>query len=71
MKGKKIFTKAEADAIRILIKMKLQAPPDKQKGIRQKIRNIGFYYSDFSANKDGYTVSDFDNLIKSGAIKII
>ncbi|MEI6823357.1 MAG: hypothetical protein WCL51_15610 [Bacteroidota bacterium] len=71
MKGKNIFTKVEVEKIKDLIKMKLDASPDKQKGIRNKIRNIGFYYSDFSNDKKGYTVTDFDNLIKSGSIKII
>ena len=41
-----------------------------QKGIRAKIRRIGFYYSDFS-DKKGYTVEDFDLLIRSGQIVIL
>ncbi len=70
MKGKTEFTKSEANQIRKLINQKLNASKNEQKTIRNKIRNIGFYFSDFS-NKKGYTVQDFENLIKTGEIKII
>ncbi len=43
----------------------------RQKGIRQKIRNLGFYYSDFSSDKSGYNIEDFERLFKSGAIILI
>lgn len=66
----KVFTENEAKEIRILIKQKESASKDKKKGIRHKIREIGFHYSDFSSSKKGYTVLDFDNLIKSGQIRI-
>jgi len=71
MKGKNIFTKVEIEILKKLIADKLNATPDKQKGSRRKIRNIGFYYSDFDTSKKGYTVADFENLIRSGRIKII
>ena len=35
-----------------------------------KIRSIGFYFSDFS-NKKGYTVDDFNELIQAGEIEIL
>jgi hypothetical protein len=44
--------------------------PDKQKTVRAKIRANGFYYSDFSSKRDGYTVAVFEVLIRSGEIKI-
>jgi hypoxanthine-DNA glycosylase len=71
MRGKSIFTQDEMAQIKKLTAEKLRASTDKQKGIRQKIRNIGFYYSDFDSSKDGYTVADIDKLIKSGQIKVI
>jgi hypothetical protein len=71
MKGKNTFTSLQIQAIKKLIAEKVLATPDKQKGIRGKIRNIGFHYSDFSSKKDGYTVADFEALIRSGQIKII
>jgi len=71
MKGKNTFTLLEIQTIKKLISEKVVATPDKQKGIRGKIRNIGFHFSDFSSKKDGYTVADFEALIRSGQIKII
>jgi hypothetical protein len=71
MKGKITFTPREVEQIKMLIEEKLSATPDKQKGIRSKIRNIGFYYSDFCAKKDGYTVEDFESLIRTGKIKVL
>jgi|SRR6185312_3102790 len=70
MKGQNTFTSLQVQTIKKLISEKVAATPDKQKGIRGKIRNIGFHYSDFSSKKDGYTVADFEALIRSGQIKI-
>lgn len=70
MKGRNTFTSLQILTIKKLIAEKVTAPSDKQKGIRAKIRNIGFYYSDFSSKKEGYTVADFEELINSGKIKI-
>lgn len=70
MKGQSTFTSLQIQTIKKLIAEKVVSPPDKQKGIRGKIRSIGFHYSDFSSKKDGYTVADFEALIRSGQIKI-
>lgn len=70
MKGQDTFTSSEIQIIKKLIAEKVVATPDKQKGIRAKIRKIGFHYSDFSAKKEGYTISDLETLIHSGQIKI-
>lgn len=70
MKGKREFTEDEANKIRNLIKQKLLASKNEQKGIRNKIRALKFFFSDFS-DKKGYTVDDFNQLIKSGQIRII
>jgi len=70
MKGKSEFTEYEANQIRKLIRQKLLASTTEQKGIRNKIRDLNFYFSDFS-DKKGYTVDDFELLIKAGQIKII
>ncbi len=66
MKGKKIFTQKEVDKILKLIAEKLKADRTSQKRIRNKIRALGFYYSDFSLNKrpGGYNQNDFLSLIK-------
>lgn len=58
MKGKSTFTPSEAEQIEALITAKLKATSDNQKGIRDKIRKLGFYASDFNIG-NGYTVADF------------
>ena len=60
MKGKKKFSKIEADIIIELIGQKLQSDSAKQKTIRAKIRRMGFYATDFGLG-GGYNQSDFIN----------
>ena len=68
MKGKRVFTSAEIEAIKRLINRKVVASKEEQKRIRDEIRDVyGFYFSDFSSKK-GYTVQDFQALIDSGEI---
>lgn len=70
-RGKTIFTKEEATEIIALINEKLNSDTNKQKAIRDKIRKIGFYFSDFhTLGKDEYNVECFTDLIKSGEISI-
>ncbi|CAN5701858.1 hypothetical protein BH20ACI4_BH20ACI4_10590 [soil metagenome] len=73
MKGKKEFTNSEFEEIKKLISEKVATAPNKQNGIRNKIRKIGFYYSCFETKrkKGGYTVEDFENLRKVKKIKVI
>ncbi len=63
MKSKPFFTKAEAEEIVRLINEKLKAEPTKQKGIRAKIRKIGFYASEYGF-RDGYTAEQFLGVAK-------
>ena len=63
MKGKSQFTKQEVKEICQLIQEKLQADPATQKKIRDRIRKIGFYASDFGI-RGGYTVKDFLEVIE-------
>jgi len=62
MKGKSQFSKAETEAIIVLIKQKLEAEAIKQKSIRNQIRALGFYASDFGLG-GGYTANDFLRVI--------
>jgi hypothetical protein len=62
MKGKAVFTLQEAISIEMLIEEKLKSDTQKQKGIRDKIRKLGFYASDFGIG-NGYTVADFRKLV--------
>lgn len=58
MKGKLTFTKTEAEVIVALIDQKLKADAVKQKNLRNQIRALGFYASDFGL-RGGYTANDF------------
>jgi len=73
MQGRDTFTGHEANEIRKLIKEKVNAPNNMQKSIRQKIRNIGFYYTNFQQNRidGGYTVEFFNELVESRRIRIL
>jgi hypothetical protein len=58
MKGKATFTRSEADEICRLIEEKVKADTNGQKRIRDRIRKLGFYASDFGIG-GGYTVKEF------------
>ena len=70
MKGKDTFTKTEISELRNLIKERIKADRSRQKGIRAKMRTIGFYGSDDFGIID-MQPSDFERLINSGRIKVI
>jgi len=63
MKSKETFTRSEADEIIRLIQEKLKADTTRQKSIRNKIRKIGFYASDYRF-RNGYTVEQFLSVAK-------
>src|SRR5690554_4922906 len=65
MKGKSTFTKQEIEAITKLIEAKVVADSSTQKSIRNRIRKLGFYASDFGIG-GGYNVNDFLRVIKLG-----
>lgn len=69
MKGKKQFYKSEIAELKNLIKKRIKADSSRQQGIRARMRKIGFYGSDFGIV--GLQPSGFDNLIKSGRVKIL
>ena len=71
MKGKNTFTQYEIEQLKALIKERVQAKDrDKQRHIRNKMRAIGFCGRDDFGIKD-CQLSDFENLIKSGRIKVL
>ena len=63
MKGKRIFSAEETSQIIALIAEKLISDSNKQKSIRNKIRALGFYASDFGL-RNGYTEQDFLKVIE-------
>ena len=70
MKGKRGFTTVEIQEIIDLIEQKIVVSKNEQKDIRNRIRSLGFYFSDFSKKK-GYTVDDFNELIQAGEIVVL
>jgi hypothetical protein len=70
MKGRSIFTESEIAKLERLIIIRNKASRSEQKGIRQKMRNIGFYSQDDWGIKD-LQVSDLRSLIKSSRITVI
>lgn len=64
MKGKNTFTQSEVNQITELIEKKLKANKEDQKKIRDKIRSLGFYSSEFGMGPGyGYTTEDFLKVI--------
>lgn len=66
--GKTEFTKQEIAEIERLLTLLRFAPPNKQKNIRQKLRDIGFYISNYCT---GLTAERFRNMVATGEIKVI
>ena len=70
LKGKKVFTKQEADTLRTLIKLRVKADRSEQKRIRDnKMREIGFYGRD-DWGIVNCQLKDFERLISDGSIII-
>ncbi len=63
MKGKSNFTQSEANEIIALIRKKVVSDRNTQKRLRDKIRGIGFYATDFGIG-GGYTEHDFLRVVK-------
>ena len=68
VKGKNHYRIEEIDIIKHLLQAKLASSPTQQKIIRRKLRQIGFYISDFPFAE---SASDIDRLIENGHIVII
>ncbi len=70
MKGRKAFSSIEINKIKELLRVKTTPNRYQQKFIRGQMRNIGFYISDFTNTKTGFSVDDLDGLIRLGRIII-
>jgi hypothetical protein len=68
MKGRTQFTKVEARKIRDLLRQKVKSGNEMR--FRVALREIGFYISDFARRRDGFSPSDFDEFVASGAIRL-
>ena len=68
MKGKNVFSKREIELIESLIIKRCNAESAQQKNIRSKMRNLGFYGSDYGISD--MTIDKFHRLIDNGEIKV-
>jgi hypothetical protein len=67
--GRNEFTAEEIDEIRGALRELRRAYPSRQKTIRSRLRRVGFYITDYSHDTDGFTVSDFDEMLSRGTIR--
>ena len=65
MQGRNRFTPDEVAQIRRLLQT-----PNLTPTIRRKLRNLGFYITDWVGVRDGFNVTDFEDLVGRGAIRI-
>jgi hypothetical protein len=70
VKGSDCFSRASAARIRGLLGELRVAERARQKRLRDEIRGIGFYISDWERDATGFTVSDFDELVDQGRVRI-
>lgn len=68
MKGKNVFSKQEAEQIERLINLRCSSESSRQKTIRNKMRALGFYGSDYHISD--MTILKFHQLIESKQIII-
>lgn len=71
MKGSRRFTRSTAERIRQLLGRTRKADRPVQKHLRQQIRDLDFYISDWKRPSEGFGPDDFDALVRNGHIEII
>ncbi len=71
MKGKRRFSAADANAIRVVLRKLRGANRSEQKKLRGNLRSQhGFYITDFDTSGKGFSEADFDALIANGVISV-
>jgi hypothetical protein len=71
VKGSRRFNRSTADQIRVLLSRVRNADRNQQKALRQQVRDLGFYISDFGRPVTGFRTEDFDELVRTGLIEIL
>lgn len=70
MKSSRTFTRQAAEEIIVLLGRTRAASRDGQKILRQRIRDRGFYISDFNRPALGFGPDEFRDLVRRGEIRI-
>lgn len=65
------FTRQEYETIRELTRQKLAVSSDKQKGIRAKLRKMGFYWDDYNPPRTPFNLETLEQLFRNGTLRII
>ena len=72
MKRSNTFTEDEIEKIRNLLREKSKTlGKSDQKKIRDKLRQLGFYITDYDRSGQGFSLFDFKTLLHRGVIKVI
>ncbi len=69
-KGRTEFTSAEAAEIRRLLAETRRSPRGGQKRLRDRLRRVGFFITDFDQSFKGFSSEDFDRLVAQGLVDI-
>jgi len=69
-KGRKVFSHQEANSIKQLLFERGKSTPPGQRKVRDRLRKIGFYITDFDRSGSGFAPEAFDRLVVDGLVKI-
>lgn len=70
LQGRDTFSRKEIEKLKELLERKARADPDEQKKIRQQMRRMDFYISDFDPTGRGFLAADLEDLVRNGTIKV-
>lgn len=65
------FTESVTREVRDLLRRKGKAGRYDQRRIGTRLRRFGFFIGDYFQDNSGFTLTDFEALVRSGAIKIV
>jgi hypothetical protein len=70
VQGRAEFTQAEMDEIRRIVRLKTGASVSRQKQLRQHLRTLEFFITDFGYQGHGFREADLDRLLAKGQVRI-
>ena len=65
------YTPEEWAALRVLVDHLRRADPKDRERLREGMRGLGFYISDWTKAESRFVLSDLDRLLASGEIKVV
>jgi hypothetical protein len=64
------FSRSEIAKIKALLDEVRRSDRDRQKSLRNQLRRLGFYITDYAGDQAGFTASDVDRLVAKGTITV-